>query len=157
MTLYKIRDWDKLYETHETRKLVNLRWVPVQNNFDSLGLKRILKNKDAISIFAAWILLLEIASKCTPRGTLARDGIPLSPEDAGDITGFPGDMFKTAINVLSSKEIGWITGDSPAITGKSPAEGRKEGREGRKPEIKDCAETAVINQIPEYAKRINNV
>jgi hypothetical protein len=34
MKLYKITDWARAYETHETRKLAALRWVPIPNAQD---------------------------------------------------------------------------------------------------------------------------
>lgn len=145
--LYRIRDWDRVYETHETRKLLTLRWVAVPNKFDSLGLRRLRKREDASDIFTAWILTLEYASKCTPRGTLVRDGTPISPEDAGDATGFPAEIFKKAWPYLSSQDIGWMeavnndlqlfpgeAGENPEDAGSPPANlplNGMEGREGR--------------------------
>jgi hypothetical protein len=125
MILYSIRDWDNRYETHDTRKLKSLKWVLVPNRFDSVGLIRIKRQKDSALIFSGWILLLELASKCDPRGTLVHDGIPLSPEDAGELTGFPVEIFKRALSFLATPEIGWIiaksfeNSQSPGMPGES--------------------------------------
>lgn len=128
--LYRIRGWNNLYETHDSRKLKTLHWIAIPNKFDGLSFRRISKQKDATDIFTAWILLIELASKCDPRGTLIRENLPLSPGDAGDATGFPGKIFERALSFLSSKEIGWIEAidnnlrenlpESPDVPGKSP-------------------------------------
>lgn len=127
----KIKNWDSLYETHETRKLKRLNWVPIPNRHDGAGFRRVAARKDSCEIFSAWILLLQIASKSPERGIL-----PDSPGDAAFKTGYPERIFSKAYDVLSSKEIGWIetcgnlikietSGDFPDTAGELP--GRREG------------------------------
>ena len=122
---YRIRDWVRFYETHETRKLVNLKWVPIPNRHDGAGFRRLAERKDCCELFSAWVLLLEIASKAECRGDL-----PALPEDAGYKTGFPARIFYRAYEVLSKPEIGWIeiygeNAISPEVPAESP--GRREG------------------------------
>ena len=138
MKAYRVKNWDERYETHETRKLKTLRWVPMPNQHDGLAYKRIAMQPDATDVFTAWILILQIVSKSDygKRGLLERDGIPLPPEDCGIISGYAGRIFERAIPFLAS--IGWleayaespdVPGESPDEAGKSPAEGK--GMEGK--------------------------
>jgi hypothetical protein len=161
MKAYRVKNWDERYETHETRKLKTLRWVPMPNQHDGLAYKRIAMQPDATDIFTAWILILQIVSKSDygKRGLLERDGIPLTPEDCGIISGYAGRIFERAIPFLAS--IGWLEayadspdmpGESPDEAGKSPAEWKgmegKEGKEGNgrkdinQPTISDCIQAA---------------
>lgn len=149
MTLYKIKDWENLFETAETRKLKNLRWVPTPNKHDGLTYRRMVRQKNAARLFCAWNLILQLASKTQPmnrRGYLERDGIPLSPGDMADSTGFPADLFDEALSFFSSNGNSWLEainktpgsspgepGKNPGTPGSSPVEGRKEGMEGKNP------------------------
>lgn len=139
MKHYRIKDWTR-YETHETRKIKSLSWVPIPNKHDGLAFKRIAQRPDACEIFAAWVLMLQVASKGPQdqRGLLERDGIPLSPDDLRMMTGYPSASFAKAYDVLSSASVGWlevykespaVPGDHPDVTGFRPIEGRKEGTE----------------------------
>jgi hypothetical protein len=106
--LYKIKDWNRYYETHETRKLKKLTWIPCPLKHDGKGFRRIMKNENSAIIYTAWMLILQIAAKCPERGTLRDDDGNLREIDLADKTGFKEDYFKIAFNFLSSNEIGWI-------------------------------------------------
>lgn len=148
MALYRIANWELLFETHETRKLLFLKWVPTPNKHDGLGFRRVASQPNRCELFAAWNLILQVASKgrkITDRGTLQRDGRPLTPDDFAMMTGFPAKIFESALVFFSSKEMGWLevvnqgpTGkpaddpgkpaESPESPGSFPAEGK--GRNG---------------------------
>jgi len=133
--MYRIRNWAKHFETNDTRKLVNLHWVKIPNQQDSLAYRTIANHQKGSAIFCAWILMVQVASKQSPRGNL-----PLSPEELGIITGFPADIFKLAFEVLKSPKIQWIEQnpdnlpESPDASGyrpeNPPLNGKKEGMEG---------------------------
>jgi hypothetical protein len=143
--LYRIRDWDTVYETAETRKLENLRWVPTPNKHDGLGFRRVTGQKNACELFAAWNLLIQIASKGRKgcRGKLMRDGRALDASDMALMTGFPKPVFDKALQFFSDPIQGWLVdgddakspeeaGESPRRVGLNPAEGKgREGIEGR--------------------------
>ena len=79
MTHYlRIKHWDNLYENSRSRKIENPRWVPIPNKHDGEIYSRIMFEPDGLELFAVWILILQVASKCHPRGRLVRgDGSPL--------------------------------------------------------------------------------
>lgn len=105
---YRIKDWDKIFENNESRKLKNLNWVPLPNSWEGLGYARVTKHKNAVTILAAWPLVVQIGSKCPQRGLLAKVDAPLSVEDMTDLTRMPVQMFERALEALADPLIGWI-------------------------------------------------
>lgn len=138
--MLKIKNWNEHYETAETRKLGTLHWVKVPNQQDSLAYRLIASHKRGAEIFAAWILMVQVASKGKRE---ERGNIPLSPDELGIVTGFPAEVFKLAIDFLKTPKIAWIEdipGENPSSPDASgdfpanlPAEGieEKEEKEGK--------------------------
>lgn len=107
MTLYRIKDWNKRYENNRSRLIKKLDWIPVPNSHDGEAYARVMARKDAAEVFATWILLLQIASRCDPRGTLVRDnGQPLDAQAFSLKTRAPAAWFVKAVPVLV--DIGWV-------------------------------------------------
>lgn len=133
---YRIRNWEEHYETSDTRKLVAMSWVKIPNQQDSLAYRMISRHKSGSEIFAAWILMVQVAS----RGRRGQRGLlPYTPEELSIITGFPAKIFALAIDFLKTPQIAWIEAipgnlpaspenlpTSPGIHGKPP--GRMEGK-----------------------------
>ena len=138
--ILSISNWNELYENNRTRELKSLMWVPIPNKQDGDGYTEIMAEKDGVQIFGAWIAILQIASRCDPRGTLLRDGG--KPHDCGSISRMsriPESIITRAISFCS--KIGWINGlqhdcNNPAPKCDNPAleclEGK--GREGNRME-----------------------
>lgn len=137
---YVIKDWDIHFETNESRKVRNARWVPVPNKHDGKGFRRIAQDKNGVSIFCGWNLILQVASKTPKRGVLADHDGPLTAEDLSAKTGFPVKVFEQALSFLSDRRIGWIAvekadagdpgerADTPAEDAGIPATPRAEGK-----------------------------
>lgn len=108
--LYAVKDWDALYETHETRKRKNaLQYIMVPNKWDGGGYRRLLSLPDGPSLYAAWMVILQVASRCPKRGVLAdSDGEPFTAEDIHFKTLFPVDLIQKALDTLTVKKIGWL-------------------------------------------------
>lgn len=111
MKVYRIRDWDKHFENNRTRELKRLDWVPVPNRHDGDGFTELLDHKNGMAHYGAWHLILQVASRCDPRGTLLRDGAG-GGKTAHDehtlarITRGSASVIKCAIDRLLS--IGWL-------------------------------------------------
>ena len=103
-----INDWDEHFENSRTRGMVEMRWVPIPNKMDGDGYTELWEDGDAPSIFAAWVLLLQVGSKCSRRGTLSRaNGKPHDAKSLARMTRAPEEIFKKAIPVLV--RIGWVS------------------------------------------------
>ena len=153
-TLYSIKDWDALYENHDSRKLKRLNWVLIPNKHDGKSYRRIIQMKDGVEIFAAWILILQVASKCQERGILADKDGPLTPEDLALKTGVKESLFKKALSALSDNNIGWMSAtDLPASPGnlpESPDVARQKGREGKGIEEGVCCAREENPVVPNF-------
>lgn len=166
-TVLRVRDWDKNFETHETRKLKHMLWVPMPIKQDGDGYTDLVLSEDGANgvmagplRLAAWVAMLQLAGRCSPRGTLWRSigagTVAHNAESIARITRIPADLIEDAIPKLI--EIGWLErvemtdADKPVtVSRKSPGEpgedpgdavkssGRREGkgREGMEEKGRD--------------------
>lgn len=119
MKLYAIRDWDKHYENSRTRNRPELRWLPVPTRLDGEHFMAIMQHKDGAVIFAGFILLLEVASACVPRGTLVRsNGAPHTVKTLSAKCRCPDTWFVTALTFLE-QHTDWLAvshvADGPTV------------------------------------------
>ena len=107
MTILKIKDWDKHFENNRTRELKKLSWVPFPNKHDGDGYTELLDHTNGTAHFGVWVLIVQVASKCDPRGTLLRDGgKPHDYASLSRMTRIPGEILKEAIDRLLNIE--WL-------------------------------------------------
>lgn len=118
MTLYRIKDWNKHFENNRTRELEKMKWVPVPNKQDGDGYTSLIEHDNGPAHFGAWCAIVQVASKCEPRGTLLRaSGKPHDAQSLSRITRFPAEILEEAIERLASSEVGWLeVVDSQALT-----------------------------------------
>lgn len=107
----RIFEWEIHFENSRTRELRTMSWVPVPNKHDGDGFTQLASHPDGPSHFGVWNVLLQVASKCNPRGTLVRQGrhgqkTPHDAESISRITRFPVAAIDAAIARLL--EIGWL-------------------------------------------------
>jgi hypothetical protein len=101
MRLYKISRWGELYENSRSRTLGNLTWVIVPNRHDGEHYTSIITHKDGAEVFSAWNLILQVASKCNPRGILIKDnGNPHDSTSLSTKTRAPKSWFDKAFSFL---------------------------------------------------------
>lgn len=121
---YRVRNWDTHYETAETRRLKRLRFCLVPNKHDGKGYRRLMSHPKSGDMLAAWLLILQVASKCPERGVLADEDGPLDAEDLSVKTGMKASAFDEAFEVLTDPKIGWLEAincDHPANPAGRPA------------------------------------
>lgn len=104
---YAIRDWDRNFETAESRKLKRLPWVRIPVKLDGWGYANLIDHKDGPAHFGCWLALVELAALCRPRGALNRPtGEPMTLHDISRQTRIPMALMEAAITRLSS--MGWV-------------------------------------------------
>ena len=154
MTLYKIKDWEERYENNRSRKVKDLQWVPTPNRHDGDGFIFIMSLPDAAEVYAGWMLMLQVASRCHPRGTLVRaNGTPHTAASLAAKTRGRAEWFEKALSALMDEEVSWLeTSEIPGKNGKAhhdvttvaggchpsdsevtKKERKKEGKERKKP------------------------
>lgn len=105
---YTIKDWDSHYENSRSRAVENLRWVCVPNRHDGEGYSIVMEQDNAAELFAAWVLILQVSSKCRARGTLLReDGTPLTPKALAIKTRAPEKWFVDAFKFFTTN-VKWL-------------------------------------------------
>ena len=159
MTLFAVSRWGKLFENNRTREMKEMKWVPIPNSHDGDGYTQIMEDsKHGSETLAAWLLIVQVASKCEPRGTLLRkDGTPHDSKSMARVTRAPARIFDRALPILL--RIKWL--ESIAHEGaeipQDPAQ--KEGREGKeKKGIEKCAHGElgkVLLTEKEYTKLLS--
>lgn len=122
--MLRIKDWNKYFENNRTREMVDMRWVPVPNRHDGDGYTDLMSRNNPLEIYGAWHLILQIASKCRPRGTLLREGGKAhNCESIARQTRAPEAGIRKAVVVLLS--VGWLEEiDDPAPSCGEPAPNR---------------------------------
>jgi hypothetical protein len=137
--LYRIKDWAAHFENNRTKELKNMTWVPMPNKMDGDGYTELLEHPNGAAHFGAWCALVQIASKCDPRGTLLRDGDrPHDPVSLSRISRIHPDTFKEALPRLIA--IGWVESqptENNVVTEMSQ-EGAATSQEGA-PRVRVCA------------------
>jgi len=128
---YKIKDWDDKYENAHSRKVNNAAWLPIPNKHDGKGFRRVAAMKNKVEIFAAWVLILQIASKMPERGVLADEDGDITTEDMAFMTGFPQKIFDEAISALINPKIAWLECDSMTVEQYSTAVERNVAEQNR--------------------------
>lgn len=109
MPTYQIRNWVDSFEISQSKKVYKrLMWVAMPNKHDGKGFRRISLHADAVEIFCAWVLIVQVASKMKTRGLLVDDDGPLDADDLAVKTGFPSEIFEKAFAVLTEPKIGWL-------------------------------------------------
>lgn len=108
MVRYRIRDWATHFENSRSREYKKLDWVPVPNRHDGKGYRRLIDLENGAALFAAWVLIVQVGSKCPQRGVLADEDGPLTAEDLALKTGCPAELFSQAFDVLRHPKIGWL-------------------------------------------------
>ena len=104
--IYRIRNWHKHFENGEALRYKRWTWLPLPNQHDGKYWRRLWRLENADRVFAAFILLLELASKMPERGILADDEGALTTTDMADKTLAPKELFDFAIPKLIT--LSWI-------------------------------------------------
>lgn len=105
--LYSIVDWDQHFENNRSRDLKDLAWVPVPNKMGGDGYTELLDHPNGAAHFGAWITIIEIASRCRPRGTLLRGtSEPHDLRSLSRLSRVPISVYEEAIPRLI--KLGWL-------------------------------------------------
>ena len=118
----RIRNWKDHFENNRTKDLKKTAWVPVPNRMDDLGYIRLVTHPNGASHLGAWIAILEIVSRCDPRGTFPHQGAEI-PQALAEISRLPATVFEEVLPRLS--QLQWIE-----YVGEIPQEGAEIPQEG---------------------------
>ncbi|MDZ4341352.1 MAG: hypothetical protein U1E51_02810, partial [Candidatus Binatia bacterium] len=99
--------WGDVFENNRTRELKRMTWVAMPNKHDGDGYTELLNHPDGPAHFGVWCAIVQVASKCDPRGALVRDtGKPHTAESISRMTRFPMKVVESAMHRLL--QISWL-------------------------------------------------
>jgi hypothetical protein len=136
ITFYRIREWARHFENNRTRDIKVLSWVAMPVKMDGDGYTELMDHANGAAHFGAWCAIVEIAAKCTPRGTLIRDVSQegaVRPHDAASlarVSRIKVQIFEEVLARLVS--IGWLEllTVEPSYFTEIPQEGAAQPQEG---------------------------
>ena len=111
-----IADWDKVFENALSRKIDKLPWIRMPNTHDGDSFIELLEgHPNGTAHYGCWALLVQVASKTNPRGSLIRkDGTPHTAESVSRIVRAKVEIMTEAIRRLLA--IGWLIETEPNTT-----------------------------------------
>jgi len=104
----RVVDWDRTFETAQSRKVGRHAWVSMPNMHDSCGFRTLMCRDDGLEIYGCWSLLVQVASRCEDRGLLVHRRRALTAREIAVRVGAQPEPFERAISVLLEPEIGWL-------------------------------------------------
>ena len=109
MCIYRIREWQRIFENNRSKELKHPTWVAIPNRHDGTGYRTVAALPDGAAVYGVWMILVQIASRCVPHGTLIRDGGDShTPESLAIRSGFSADLIRRCLEVVCQPEIGWM-------------------------------------------------
>ena len=112
--LFRVRDWDGLYENNRSRELDRTRWFPAPNDLSDDGYVELISHADGAAHFGVWNALLMVASRAKQRGTLVRDdGRPHTVQSLALVTRLPEQLIAAAIERLLEIGLLEVSGNKP--------------------------------------------
>ena len=107
---YRIVEWDRHYESYESKRKLskNPSWLPIPNELAGDGYCTIMAEADGAAIYGAFVAVLLVAQRCTPRGDLITKGRPHTSASLSRITRIPTEIIDRMLSICTSEEVGWI-------------------------------------------------
>jgi len=107
MVIYRIKDWESVFENNRSRELKKMRWFACPSRLDGDGYTTIMEEESGAACYGCFITFCAIASRCQQRGTLIRDsGLPHDVSSLSRMTRIPTKIIRLAIERLSA--VGWL-------------------------------------------------
>lgn len=108
MRVLAVTNWNAQFENNRTREMKRMAWVPVPNKHDGLGFTELIDHDEGMAHLGAWLIVLQIASKCPQRGLLIDDrNRPIDCRMMARVSRGEKAVFESAIPRLV--DIGWLS------------------------------------------------
>ncbi len=107
---YHIVQWNTLYETSNSRKVVTLTYYQKPNKLVGEGIGATLAHPQNVALLGTWSLIEALASTAPNglRGWLVRGGTALTAARMANLTRVDQQHFARALEHFTQPEIGWL-------------------------------------------------
>ena len=111
--MWRIKGWNDTYENSRSREVQQCRFVCVPNKQDGDGYLTLLDHPkgpiQGATQYGAFVAIVLLASKCTPRGDLRQsNGVPHTAETIGRKVFLPASLIHETLSRCSDATIGWV-------------------------------------------------
>ena len=107
--MWKITEWSKHYENAASREVEQARWIPIKNKQDGDGYLHLLDHEHGPAHYGAFVAIVLLASKCSPRGSLVQsNGVPHTAETIARKVHMAASLIQDTLARCSSTAIGWV-------------------------------------------------
>lgn len=138
---YAIKDWEKTFENYRSREVENLRYVSLPVRQDREAFRRLLSTRSGREAYTVFIVLVQIAARCSPRGVLRDERGDITPPRVAAVVPIPESVIRDAMQLLATQEIGWLVPrdeaapSAPAPTGQGQSESTDRAPTAHRPPI----------------------
>lgn len=110
MEVYRIANWEKAFETADSRRHKTLAWVSLPVDFTSNGYLDLVAEfeDEAPAIYGAWCALVCVAAQTPVRGVLASEKGPYTLRRIATIARMPQVAFEKLFKWATQEHIGWL-------------------------------------------------
>ena len=166
---YHVVDWNVHFENNRSRELKNLRWIPMPNKQDGEGYGMVVYcqpesagyPQEGAANFGLWCALVEVASKCSPRGSLLRsDGTPMTPQSLALKTRLPQVLWEQ-VHPFFVDDVKWLERVPMSQEGAGFAtegngiEGNRIEQKGREKSVNAFIARTLKTIKPEHAQNVH--
>lgn len=107
--MWRIKNWDAHFENNKSREVESARWVPIKNKQDGDGYLTLLDFEDGPACYGAFVAMVLLASKCSPRGELRQSNwVPHSVETISRKVHMPVTLIQRAIKHCCNPTVDWM-------------------------------------------------
>jgi hypothetical protein len=139
MGLYKIKNWDTIYENNRTRGLKSMAWLPLPVKLNGDGYTLLMEMENGPALFGAFVSVLEVAASCNPRGSLIRaNNTPHDPVSLARLTRINQQII-TEMLIVCSQECKWLDFIDLSEGATIPHDGAVKSHEGAAAPILSCS------------------
>lgn len=110
-----VADWGRMFENNRSRIVKRLDWIRMPNRHDGSTYAEIIEGPHGEAVYGCWSLVVQVASKCHPRGTLVRsDGQAHDAQSLARAVRARPTIMTIAIKRLL--KVGWLLEVNPRGT-----------------------------------------
>lgn len=116
MQVYRIKDWNKVFEDYRSREVAELEFIKWPTKRASEAFHKLARSSDGVMAFGVFAILVQWAARCPQRGVLADTKGAITPERFADRYGLPIKVAKKAFAILTDIDCGWLESTDAAPT-----------------------------------------
>jgi hypothetical protein len=79
--IYRVKDFETKFERAQSRKVKEIKWIALSIDLSDSDLRRLGEHEQGTEIYAAWVLICQVAARAPIRGLLYKNGRAMTASD----------------------------------------------------------------------------